>query len=196
MAGAAFALNELADLPTKVRFIAINIPGQSTEAEQVRLEFGKKEYATWLSQIFEKMELSRPCLAGVSWGGSVALDIVKDRPDLIDSLLLVVPGSVVSAPPIKAFLKVGLPMLLYKLFPSENRRDVAFQHLITNKDEYWSPYLGEAFLNYNIDFSVPPIIHKEEVKAFDRPVFVIAAENDIQFPGKLLLERTRKLLIN
>lgn len=196
MSGAAFALGELCDLPVNRKIYAVNIPGQSTEAEQVRLMFGSGEYAKWMSEILEALKIERACFVGISWGGSVALELIKDAPNLVNSLLLVVPGSIVKTPILKTFFSLGLPMLKYRIFPTIENRDKAFQGILTTTDSLWSPYLSDANKHYNIDFTVPPIIDAKSIEDFRGPVFVIAAGLDIQFPGKKLLERSKKIFPN
>jgi pimeloyl-ACP methyl ester carboxylesterase len=196
MAGAAYALGELSELPKKRKMYAVNIPGQSTEAEHIRLKFGSGEYTKWIVEVFEKLKIKKACIIGISWGGSVALELAKDKAELIHSLLLVVPGSIVRSPILKGIFEIALPMLRYKLFPSIINRDKAFRNLLTNTDKYWSPYLGDAHKHYNIDFSVPPISKKDAFKDFKAPVFIIAADQDISFPGQKLLKRAEKLFPN
>jgi 2-hydroxy-6-oxonona-2,4-dienedioate hydrolase len=196
MAGAPHALGELTDLPARQRMIAINIPGQSVRAAQVRLTFKNDEYARWLLEVFDALDLQSPRVAAVSWGGSVALHLAKFAPDRIAGLLLVVPGSVVRGPAWKGFTKIGLPMMRYSLSPSPRNLQKALRHIMTSEDELWTPYLGEALLLFNKDFSIPPLVKPSDLEGFHAPVFVIAADGDLSFPGVKLLQRAEQIFNN
>ncbi|HBE70140.1 MAG TPA: alpha/beta hydrolase [Planctomycetaceae bacterium] len=196
MAGAPFALGELYDLPARRRIYAVNIPGQSTRAAQVRLDFRSDEYGRWLCEVMDGLGIGRAIICGVSWGGGVALQLAKASPDRISGMVLVVPASVVSGPVVKNVWRVALPILRYKLFPSEKNRDRALSGLLTSGDELWSPYLGDAIRHWNVDFSAPPILHPQDLKLLTAPVFVIAADHDLSFPGEKLIARSQALFPN
>lgn len=193
MAGAPFALGELGDLPAKRPMFAVNIPGQSTRAAQVRLDFRSGEYGQWLSEILDKLELDRIILCGVSWGGSVALQMAKHFPQRIKGLALVVPGSIVRGPVFAGFFRLGFPVMRYKLFPSQKNLERALAGLCTSQGELWTPYLADALRHWNVDFSVPPLMTAEDLKSLQAPVHVIAADQDICFPGLRLIERSKEL---
>ena len=98
MSGAPFALGELADLPAKRSLYGINIPGQSTRASPVRLDFKNGEYGRWLAEVMTGLGIDHAILCAVSWGGSVALHAARDIPERIAGLMLMVPGSVIRSP--------------------------------------------------------------------------------------------------
>lgn len=196
MAGAPFALNECGDLPTKHRFLALNIPGQSTKADPVRLQFKSGEYALWLKDVLDALAIDKACLWGVSWGGSVALHFAKDFPDRVHSLLLMVSASLIKGSAWQGFSKIMLPMMRFKLFPSEKNRQRAFANLFTSEDPMWSKYVVDAQNHFNMDFSVPPLVHDKSFQDFKAPVYVIAADRDVSFPGEKLIQRCKTLFPN
>jgi len=196
MAGAAFALGELCDLPTRRRIYAVNIPGQSTRANQVRLDFRTDEYGRWLSEVMDGLSIEQAVVCGVSWGGSVALQLARHFPNRIRGLILVVPGSIVGGPILKNIWHVALPMMRFKMFPSDGNRDRALDSILTSRDPLWSPYLGDALRHWNADFSVPPLLQVGDLKSLTAPVYVIAADKDLSFPGEKLLARSQVLFPN
>lgn len=196
MAGAPFALGEICDLPARRVIFAINIPGQSTRAAQVRLDFRTDEYGRWLNEVMTGLGIEQAIICGVSWGGSVALQMAQHFPDRISGLLLVVPGSIVSGPLLKNIWHVALPIMRYKLFPTVRNRDRILKSILTSGDALWSPYLGDAIQHWNVDFSVPPLMQPNDLKSLAAPTYVIAADQDLSFPGGKLLARCRELFPN
>lgn len=193
MAGAPHALGELADLPDRLPIYAVNIPGQSTHAHPVRLQFRIGEYGRWFGEVLEQLHLDQAFVCGASWGGSVALDAAMSQPERFAGLILIVPGSIVRGPVLQGIVKVGLPMLRFKLFPSERNRDRALSGIFTTPDEYWSPYLADAMQHWKIDFAAPPLVKSNDLQGLQAPVFVIAADQDLSFPGEPLLSRAEKV---
>jgi len=196
MAGAPFALGELTNVPKGRQIFAVNVPGQSTRAAQVRLDFRNDEYARWMCEVCDGLGLDRVVLCGVSWGGSVALRVAQHASQRIAGLVLVVPGSIVRGPFFKGFWQVGFPMMRYKLRPTSDNLERALNGLLTTNDETWTPYLGDAIRHWNVDFSVPPLMKPSDLESFQAPVYVMAADQDVSFPGKPLLAQSKTLFSN
>ena len=196
MSGAPFALGELGTIPTRFRCYAINIPGQSVRAPEIRLAFDGKEYGCWLESIFNHFGITHPILAGVSYGGSVALQHVIYAPKSISGLLLVVPGSIVRGPFWESMRKITLPLICYKLRPSPKNRDRFFKSMLTTSDVFWTPYLHDAMDAYNPSYARPPLLGKEHLSQFRAPIYIIAADEDLYFPGQKMLERAKEIFSN
>lgn len=195
-AGAPFALHEIPGTSERLRIAAVNIPGQSTHAKQVRLDFKTGEYASFMTDVLDALELDAPVIAAVSWGGSVALQLCVHAPQRVGGLVLVVPGSIVNGSMLSGFAKMAWPMLRHRMNPSDENRDRILRHMFTNHDPMWTPYLGDVFRYFNTDFRVPPLIQKSDLEGFTQKVFVMAAEHDVSFPGKELLARAESIFDN
>lgn len=196
MAGAPHALGELAGLPGRRRIHAVNIPGQSTRAAAIRLRFGSDEYADWAEDVVAALGLERLLVAGVSWGGAVALELARRKPDWLRGLILVVPAGIVHGPIWPALRDVAWPILRYRMAPDEDRLRRALQHLTTNDDPLWTPYLGDVFRHWRTDFSAPPRIAEGDLAGFPASVHVFAADRDRSFPGEALLRRAEAVFPN
>lgn len=196
MSGAPHALGELAELPSTRRIYAANVPGQSTRAAPVRLKFGSGEYGDWVEDVVAALGLPRVVLAGVSWGGAVSLEVARRAPAWLAGLILVVPGGLVNGPVWPAIRDVALPMLRYRLRPTAANLRRALNHLTTDEDPLWTPYLGFVFRHWRTDFSMPPMVKDAELSNLQAPVFVFAADGDRSFPGEALLGRAAEVFPN
>lgn len=196
MASSAHLLPELGPLLDRFRVYAVDVLGQSVRSADARVPVDGDAYGEWLQDVFDGLGLPRAHLLGVSWGGFVALRgaiYAATRPR-VDRLVLVVPAGLVSGPAWAGFTKMGWPMALYRLFPSEARRDRFLRALLTTQDEHWVAYLGEAFLAYRLDMRVPPLATPAELEGFARPVLAFGATEDLSFPGERLLARLKELV--
>lgn len=196
MSGAPHALGELAELPARRRIYAVNVPGQSTRAAAVRLKFGRGEYADWVNEVVAALGLSRAVLAGVSWGGAVSMEVARRAPAWLTGLILVVPGGLINGPAWPAIRDVVVPMMRYRLRPTEANLRRALAHLTTDQDPLWTPYLGVVFRHWKTDFSMPPMVKDGELADLRAPVFVFAADGDRSFPGAALLARAAEVFSN
>ncbi|WP_257461229.1 alpha/beta fold hydrolase [Archangium lipolyticum] len=196
LASSALVLREIAPLLSTFRVHAVDIIGQSVKSAEVRPSVSDNSYGIWLAEVMEGLGLAKAHVIAVSYGGFVALRLAAHAPERIDRLVLLVPAGMVSGPPLDGFFKLGLPMLLYRAFPSEKRLERSVQHLLTTVGDDWTHYLGEAFRGIDLDMRIPPLAKPEELASLTAPTLVIGADKDLSFPGRKLLDRAAKVLPN
>lgn len=194
LASSAHVMRELGPMRERFRIYAPDVIGQSVKSADVRLPLDGAAYGEWLTDVLDELALERAHVYGVSWGGFVARKLVEVAPGRIDRLALLVPAGFVSGPAWKGFTEVGLPLALYRAFPSEARLQRLARAILTTLDDEWMPYLGEAFRSYKLDIRVPPLASAETFAHFERPTLVIGASDDLSFPGPALLARVTTLI--
>ena len=193
LASSAHVLHELAPLLERFRVHAVDIVGQSVKSADARPSVTNNDYGAWLTEVLDGLGLARTHVVGVSWGGFVAIRLAACAPERIERLALLVPAGMVSGPAWAGFTKLGIPMLLYRMSPSEKRLRACVQHLLTTTDDDWVPYLGDAFRAYNLDMRVPALARPEELARLQAPTLVLGAELDLSFPGAKVLARAPEL---
>ncbi len=195
LASSAHALRELAPLLERFRVYALDVIGQSVRSADVQLDVEDDDYGQWLTEVMDGLELPRAHLIGVSWGGFVAQQLAMVSPSRIDRLVLLVPAGLVPSP-FSAFFKLGWPMMMYRAFPSEARKQRLLGRLLTTPDDQWGDFLADALRAYRLDMRVPPLTTPEQMATLEAPTLVIAAEGDLSFPGAKLLERAAEVFPN
>jgi 2-hydroxy-6-oxonona-2,4-dienedioate hydrolase len=193
LATSAHVLPELGSLVERHRVYAVDVLGQSVMSEDCRLDVADDSYGTWLAAVCAGLGLSRTTVFGVSWGGFVALRLVKVAPELVSALILLVPAGIVTGSAWVGLTKVAWPMLTYRLLPSERRLRRLVDGLFTTHDERWTKYFGDAVRSYRMDMRVPPLARPEELASYTGPTLVLGADGDASFPGAALLARAKEL---
>jgi pimeloyl-ACP methyl ester carboxylesterase len=79
---------QLAELPDEFTVIAWDEPGAGRSSD-VPPGFGLADYAHSLAALIEALELGPAHVAGISWGGTVALELYRHHPELVATLILV-----------------------------------------------------------------------------------------------------------
>jgi len=82
-----------------------------------------------------------------------------------------------------------VPMVLYKLSPTEKRLRTLVDPLLTTWDDDWAHYLGDAFNDFALRRDIPPVASDADLNALSMPCLIMAAEHDISFPGGPLIDR-------
>lgn len=194
LASSAHVLHELGHLVASRRIYAIDVIGQSVMSEDRRIELDGDDYGRWLVEVVDALGLERFDLVGASWGGFVAMRAASVLGERVRRLALIVPAGFVSGPAWAGFTKMGWPIMMYRAFPSEARLEALLRELFTEADPLWARYFGDALRAYKLDMRIPPLLRREQAAKLAAPVLVVAAEDDLSFPGGALLERAKELL--
>jgi pimeloyl-ACP methyl ester carboxylesterase len=195
MATSAHVLSELVPLLKDFRVYAVDVIGQSPMSADVRLPVNDNTYATWLAEVMDALKLEVANVVAVSFGGFVALRFASVAPARISRLALMVPAGMVSGSAWAGISKMGWPMMRYIKKPTPENLDSFVKNLLsTPGDTLWRDSIGASFVAARMDnMRVPKLAKNEELKAFAAPTLVVAAENDISFPGQKLIDRAKTL---
>jgi pimeloyl-ACP methyl ester carboxylesterase len=79
---------QLAALSDEFTVVAWDEPGAGRSSD-VPAGFGLAEYASCLAAVVESLELGPAHIAGISWGGTVALELYSHHPGLVATLIMV-----------------------------------------------------------------------------------------------------------
>lgn len=194
LTSSAHLLSEIRYLAENYHLIVPDIPGHSVKGIPERLSFKEDAHAQWLRELLDAYELEKVDLLGVSLGGFVARQFASKWPERVNKLVLLVPAGIVQAPVLKGLLRMAIPMLKYKIKPSEENLRAVVDFLITNWDEDWGYYLGDSMNDFITPKTIPQTASDEELRALTMPTLVIGAEDDISFPGRELISRVETMV--
>jgi pimeloyl-ACP methyl ester carboxylesterase len=79
---------QLAALADEFTVVAWDEPGAGRSSD-VPADFGLADYADCLAALIGELDLGAAHVAGLSWGGTVALELYRRHPELVATLLLV-----------------------------------------------------------------------------------------------------------
>ena len=91
---------------------------------------------------------------------------------------------------------MALPMLRYRLRPSEANLKRLLQPIITEWDEDWANYIGDTTRDIKLDPRIPPLAADDDLRRLRVRTLVIAADEDISFPGGPMVDRVQSLIPN
>ena len=79
---------QVASLANEFTVVAWDEPGTGRSSD-VPADFGLPEYANCLAAVIDAVALGRAHVAGLSWGGTVVLELYRQHPDLVATLILI-----------------------------------------------------------------------------------------------------------
>jgi len=192
--GSAHLVSELGGLLDRFRVVAPDLPGQSVRGPLVRASLADDSLARWLLEVCDGLGLGEVNLFGVSWGGFVARQTASAAPARVRRLALLVPAGVVNGSHWKGLTRMALPLLRYRLWRSERNLRRFLDPLLTTWDEDWAAYMGDTLRDMPMDLRIPPLATDDQLRALSMPTLVLAAADDISFPGGPMAARVKALV--
>lgn len=122
---------ELAD---DYRLIAPDIVGQPGKSAETRFDPNGDEYGEWVVDLLGAFDIPSAPMIGTSYGCGIVLRTAALAPDRIDRAALVVPAGFGTGSLVSVGLRVGLPSLLYWVFPREWLLERVLTEMVTQSD--------------------------------------------------------------
>lgn len=190
---APLAMESLTDLLDDFRVFAIDIIGQPNLSEEIRPAMEDASYGQWIFEILTRLKVQDAVLVGIDWGGFISWKALVFDAKRIAKAFLIVPAGIVRGNSLRIKRKIGIPLKLYQQQRHEQELHQLMQALLTAPDQFIMPFLAQVFLYFELDDSPIPLIQPAEAQKIKTPVYFIAADDDLLFPGEKLLKRARDI---
>ncbi|MEZ5059241.1 MAG: alpha/beta hydrolase [Saprospiraceae bacterium] len=180
-------------LTEKFRVYAIDVLAQPNKSAETRLSMKDSSYGKWIHEIIQKLDLKDVTLAGFSFGGLIILKTLAYKSESIKEAFLASPAYIVNGNPLTALFKIFIPMRRYMKTQKMKYLEKFLTEVFTDRDQFAVDFLSKVFLYFTMDFTPVPVISKQEAAKINTPMTLLAAKNDVMFPGEKMIKRTKKL---
>ncbi len=190
---APIGLETYPNLSKKYQVFAVDVLGQPNKSEGSVLSIKDNSHGKWLNEVIEQLKLENVTLAGFSLGGLIILKTLLADETKIKEVFLAAPAFIVNGNPLKALFKIFIPMKRYMKTENVKYIEKFLTELFTDKDEFAVQFLSKVFLEFEMDFTPVPVINKKEANKITTPITLIAAKNDLLFPGEKMIKKASKI---
>jgi pimeloyl-ACP methyl ester carboxylesterase len=190
---APIALETYSGLEVHFQVFAVDVLAQPNKSAETRLSIKNDDYGKWLHEVIDNLKLKEVTLAGFSFGGLVILKALEFKDANIKEVFLTAPAYLVNGNPLKALFKVFIPIKRYIKTKKVTYVERFLNELFTEKDAFAIEFLSKVFLHFKMDFSPVPIIKTQAAKSIKTAITLIAAKNDLMFPGEKMIKRANKI---
>ena len=159
-----------------------------------RVPASRADYAEWLLDVFDQLQLPQADVVGLSYGGFLALNFALAAPERVKRLILLCPGTPSFGPPTLKWALHGLPM---SLFPTRAAarwlvQGMSVQGYHSGNAEAEQIIAGVVNIRSRIPFR--PVVHDDEFGALKIPVLLLIGEAETMYDPRSAAERARKLI--
>ena len=190
---APIALETYKGLENDFQIFAVDVLAQPNKSADTRLSMKNDDYGKWMHEIIDALKLKNVTLAGFSFGGLIILKTLEYSEKNITKVFLTAPAYIVNGNPFKALFKVFIPMKFYMKTKKIKYVECFLKEVFTKKDDFALQFLSKVFLHFKMDFTPVPVVKTSAAKFIKTPLTKFAAKNDLMFPGKKMIQRSREI---
>lgn len=182
-----------AALSRKHRLLAVDTIGEPGKSAPSRLPASRADYAAWLADLLDGLRLARVDVAGLSYGGALALNFALACPQRVTRLVMLCPG-VAFAPPTLGWLLWAGPMWL---LPAEPTVRLFFRHESAHGHLPEEPYVRQFALGLAGVRSrrvIRLLFDDSELAALAPPALLLVGSGEILYDPRAALRRACRLI--
>lgn len=174
---------------------SIGHPGKSAEVSLSHINY---DYGKWVSDVIDCLGFSKIACLGGSFGAGIIAKAMCVVPEKIDIAVLYVPSGIKNAPSVKN-MRMMMPMIMYWITQKDKWLKKCMLPMAVKEENITDDIYETAKLSINyskIKSGMPSNISKKLIKNYVAPTLVLAAEKDCLFPGKRVLQQSKKIFRN
>jgi pimeloyl-ACP methyl ester carboxylesterase len=179
----------IAALSTNHRVYAVDIIGDTGKSVADRLIEKRTDYAVWLREVFDGLNIERAYLLGHSYGGWLTLNMALAYPDRLRKIVLLAPAASIYPMSLLAKLGLRLPFKIrpparsvFKMIASKGTVfEETFIHLMEMVTKYCLPAL-----------MFPTVYTDEELKQIELPTLLLIGAGEKIYNPKKAIDRAQR----
>ena len=184
----AFWATEIFALSKAYHVIAIDIIGEAGNSEENRYAPAADEYALWLKEVLDKLQIRRIIIMGNSFGAWMALKFSTAFPEYVAKLILISPSGI--TPIRQEFISKSAEYV-----SRDKNNSEPFDDSIIGESNI--PQKAKDFIMLIVQNFIPmtdalPVFTDSQLQRLTMPVLLIAGENDVTIDAH---ETARRLTV-
>ncbi len=192
--GAFFTLEWLERLVPHFRLIIPDVVGQPNLSAETRPKPMGHEYARWVRDVLEQLDVGPVPMIGFSFGGAVVLDLASSSPSLVSKAALVVPGGFAGGSFLDVVWRLFLPWTLYRLNPAATRMPKLVSPLGDALPQHWYAFFDLLLRHVRWAVTPPGPFGAGDLADYAAPTLAIFAKDDCFFVGETAAAAAREAL--
>ena len=184
----------IGDLSRDFRAYAIDQIDDVGKSCPTRIPASRSDYAEWLLEVFDQLGLQQAGVAGLSYGGFLAMNFALYASDRVKRLILLCPGVPNFGPPTRKYAIHGLPLIL---FPSRSTGKWLIQGLSVkgyDSNDLESEQLIVSAMNLRSRVPFRPVFGDDEFRNLKMPVLLLVGDREVLYDAQPAVDRARQLI--
>ncbi|TXK70259.1 alpha/beta fold hydrolase [Paenibacillus sp. N3.4] len=187
-------IENMKQLSKSYRTFSVDFIGDINKSEAIRQIKDKEECARWFREVLSGLGIQKTHIAGLSYGGFIALVLAIHAPQFINKMVVMSPAASFQPQSKKFFIKC----LLAGIFPTTKRLNGLMNYMIGKGNQ-----VNETLRNQFItgmqnalpkNKLFPGYMNDDELKAIQCPILLLIGDQDIQYDPQKAITRAKQLV--
>ena len=184
----------VADLGRSFCLHAVDTIGDLGKSRPTRLPNNREDYACWLLDVLDQLEISAADLVGLSYGGFLAVNFAIAYPERVGHVVLLAPGIPNFGPPTLKWASFGMPMMSMPSRRTIRRfiRGASTAGYASGDPVHEQMIIGMTNMT-KVSF-MRPVFEKQELGNMHVPALLLIGDHEIMYAPKKAAERAAGLI--
>ncbi len=192
-AGAPITLEALGHLMDHYCIYVLETPGQATKSEERPIPIKDDSFARWADAVLDALHLPTVHAIGISYGAFILEKMMTHRAHRLQKCILVVPSGIVRGDLWESTKRLTLPLIRWNITKKEKHLRAFLDAFVPVEDPFLYTMLSTIVRGVKLDKRIPAILNIKDVAHLKSPVYIIASDKDIYFPGDKIRQRSQTL---
>ena len=193
--------DNIAVLSREHRIFAIDILGDLGKSTIIKRYSNRCEFADWLTQVLDGLEIQKTDMVGVSMGSYLIVNYALEKPDRLNKIVLLAPGATFSSFKMNLILKA----MIVSIFGNEFLIKRMFRAFVDSDERLENVIFKQSILGMKCEvpgkekpFLLPERLPDTELKHLKVPALLAIGENETinQDTPEIVIEKVKKLVPN
>ena len=195
-AGSPLALESIRNLQSSFHIYAIDTIGQATKSAETTINIKDDSFAVWAGEVLDKLSITKADFIGVSYGAFILQKLITHRPRKVNNCVFIVPAGLANGDLWPSLTKLTLPLIRFQITKKDKDLRKFIRPFVPEGDEFMFDFQKAILLGVHMDYRRPGILQKKDVAHFDKPVYLIVADDDVFFPAEKTVKQARHVFRN
>ena len=185
----------IANLSANHRVYSVDIIGDAGKSVADRLIEQRTDYARWLREVFDELNIERAYLLGHSYGGWLTLNMALANPDRLKAIVLLAPAAAIY--PMSFLPNLGIHLMALKILRPSARS--VFKKISSKGAVFEETFihLMEMVTRYCVPATIfPDVYSDEELRQIGLPALLLIGAGEKIYKPKKAIERAQRLMPN
>lgn len=179
-----------AALSSTYRVYAPDIIGEMGKSVRTQPMAKPQDFNDWLLDLVDGLGLGQFCVAGISFGGYLALQLAISSQERVQKLILLSPAGLLSIR-LQFYARVAAAILVPFLSPA-SRQALFLGVASSNADPAIKQLFTPTDFQYKMFF--PPVLSDGALKSIQIPTLLLFGEREVIYNPKAALKRANRLI--
>jgi pimeloyl-ACP methyl ester carboxylesterase len=187
-------IDNIAEISQVFRSYAVDTIGDMGKSKPTRLPESRDDYASWLVEILDQLQIEKADLVGLSYGGFITVNFALAYPERVNRIVLLAPGIPNFAPPTLQWANFGMPMMLLPSRFTVKRFINGASTKGYSSDDPVHEQMIIGMVNMRRVSFMRPVFNDEEFKRMATPALLLVGEHEIMYDPRKALDCATRLI--